>query len=239
MKRRLNITKMLRSALLAFLALGSIPCFGARSYQPVQGDPLLEPWRWRTFPELSGLDAQCMAEGADGTMWFGTANGLWSYDGIEWVSYLTNETVGRIVTDLCREANGSLYIGGGWGISQLSNGHWTRLLTISGGRISDIRDIPIKRLAVGRNGSLWVATSWGALHRAGATWTLYTDADTAGRLRKDQSLPFPNIELLPETVTARLRRGSGSSHPCDLTEVSADAQGRIWFGTTGGEVLRY
>jgi hypothetical protein len=69
---------------LCLLALGSNRCLGAKPYQPVFGDPMLETWRWRTFPELSGLDALCMAEGTDGTMWFGTANGLWSGDGIEW-----------------------------------------------------------------------------------------------------------------------------------------------------------
>ena len=224
---------------LCVLVLGPNLCRGAKPYQPVLGDPMLEPWRWRTFPELSGLDAHSMAEGSDGTIWFGTANGLWSYDGIEWARHSANDIVGRLVTALCSQPDGSLYVAGGWGISQLSNGKWTRLLTTSANRIIDIRDIPIKELTVGHDGSLWAATSWGALHRAQSTWTLYTDPDTAERLRKDQSVPLLKIELLPEPVIARLRRGSVTSDHCDLTEVRADGQGRIWFGTTGGEVLYY
>ena len=30
-------------------------------YQPTYPDPVLEPWRWRTFPELKGLGLRCMA----------------------------------------------------------------------------------------------------------------------------------------------------------------------------------
>jgi signal transduction histidine kinase/ligand-binding sensor domain-containing protein len=235
---------------LCLLALGGNPCLGARPYQPVFGDPMLEKWRWRTFPELSGLDALCMAEGVNGTMWFGTANGLWSYDGIEWKSHSGNEIVGRIVTTLCSQTNGSLYVGGGWGISQFSDGQWTRLLSFSGSRIGDIRDIPIKKLATGHDGSLWVATSWGVLHRSPGrsasaepgrqtTWVLYTDPDTAGRLRQDQNMPLLDIQLLPERVTAAFRRGSSPAGRCDLTEACTDGQGRVWFGATGGEVLCY
>ena len=193
---------------------------------------MLEPWRWRTFPELTGLDAQCMAEGADGTMWFGTFNGLWSYDGIEWGRHSTNEIVGRFVTAICSQANGSVCVGGEWGISQFSNGIWTRLLSASGTRFAAIR-----KLATGPDGSLWAATSWGALRRRQSTWTLYTDSDTAGRLRQDGSAPLLNIELLPATVIAGLRRGSLPASRCDFTDVCADGQGRIWFGTTEGEVL--
>jgi len=219
--------------------LSCVACFAARPFQPVQGDPLLEPWRWRTYPELSGLDAQCMAEGADGTMWFGTANGLWSYDGIEWIRQPANDVVGRIVTTICSQTNGNLYVGGGWGISEFSQGKWTRLLSSPANRIVDITDIPIKKLATGPDGSLWVATSWGALRRRQSNWTLYTDPDTAAQLRKDKSLPFLNIVLLPEAVITDLRTDSTPSELCDFTEVCADNQGRIWIGTTGGEVLCY
>lgn len=219
---------------LGILAFGSKPCLGAKPFQPVYGDPLLEPWRWRTFPELSGLDVQCMADGADGTMWFGTYNGLWSYDGFDWDRHSTNEVADRFVTALCIEPNGSVYVGGERGISQFSQGNWTRLISASGSRFAAIR-----RFTTGPDGSLWAATSWGALQHRQSAWTLYTDADTAGRLRQDESVPFLSRELLPETVAVRLGSGSLPANRCDLTEVCADGQGRIWFGTAGGQVLRY
>ena len=197
----------------------------------------MEQWRWRTFPHLSGLDAQCMAEGSDGTMWFGTANGLWSYDGIEWENHSADEAVGRIVTSICRHGDGSLYVSGGWGISHLVDGRWTRVLSTSLGRITDLRTIPVNKLVSGRDGELWAATAWGALHRRLSTWTLYTDPGTAERLRQDGNLPSVTIELLPETAMAGFRSESAPSLQADFSEVCADSQGRIWFGTTTGGVL--
>jgi signal transduction histidine kinase len=221
---------------LGLLGPGLNPCSGAAPYQPVFGDPMLERWRWRTFPELSGLDVQCMTEGADGTMWFGTANNLWSYDGFEWTRHSAN--VGHIVTSLWSQPNGILYSGGGWGISQFTNGKWERVLSATAeSRIANISDIPIRKLAGGRDGSLWGATSWGALRRQQSTWTLYTDPATAGRLRADQRLPALNIEVLPESIIAKLRSGSPPAGRCDFTEVCADERGRIWIGAVGGQVL--
>jgi signal transduction histidine kinase len=221
------------------MLLGGNHCLGAKPYQPVFGDPMLEKWRWRTFPELSGLDALCMAEGAGGTMWFGTANGLWSYDGFEWRNHSKNDMVGRIVTTLCGQPDGSLYAGGGWGISQLRDGQWSRLFSFSGSRISDIREIPIKKLAVDADGSLWAATSWGMLRRTQATWVLYTDSVTATRLRQEPNMPSLEFEMLPEALMTRLHQESSASFSHELTEVCADTQGRIWFGTAQGDLLRY
>ena len=147
---------------LSFLALTWGRSLATQPYRPSPGDPLLEPWRWRTFLDLSGLDAQCMAEGADGTLWFGTANGLWSYDGLEW-RRTTHPATGRIVTSLCSQPDGSLYAAGGWGVSRLRNGQWTQLLASDTSRINDIRDIPIRKLVTGTDGSLWAATSFGVL----------------------------------------------------------------------------
>jgi len=66
---RSGIENKIFHVLILVVVLGSIPCRGAKPYQPVGGDPLLEPWRWRTFPELSGLGARCVAEGSEGKAW--------------------------------------------------------------------------------------------------------------------------------------------------------------------------
>jgi signal transduction histidine kinase len=200
---------------------------------------MLESWRWRTFLDLSGLDAQCMAEGADGTMWFGTANGLWSYDGVDWQRHTADGVVGRLVTAICTAPDGKVYAAGAWGISQFSHGEWTRLLSTSWTRVADLQNIPIRRLVIGRDGELWAATSWGALRLQSSTWTLYTDPETAARVGEDSNLPPLAIELLPEAVTAKFRGGSRRSGLCDFNEVCADRRGRIWIGTMGGEVLCY
>jgi signal transduction histidine kinase/ligand-binding sensor domain-containing protein len=223
---------------LGVFVFAGVTCDASRPYAPVVGDPLLEPWRWRTFPDLSGLDVQCMTEGADGTIWFGTANGLWSYDGFDWVKHSDN--VGRIVMTLFCDANGVLYAGGGWGISRLSNGKWTRLFTSHADtRIVNTVDIPVRKLACARDGSLWAATSWGALHWNGATWTLYTDPATAKRMRDQLSGTPLVLETLPTAVLEKLSPRTSTSSRCDCLELCGDRDGRVWFGTTSGQVLCY
>jgi len=185
---------------------------------------------------MNGLDAQCIAEGKDGTIWFGTADGLSSYDGFEWKRHLASDggILAGWVSGICFEPNGALNAGGWWGISQFSEGKWTRLIPGVGVKFADVR-----RLVIAPDGSLWAATSWGALRRQQSTWTLYTDAANAQRLQKDERYRFLKIVLLPEAVLARSRSTSLPTNRADLTEVSADRQGRIWFGSKGGEILCY
>jgi len=57
----------------------AIECWAVQPYEPLQPDPVLEPWRWRSFPELKGFGLQCMAEDQNGTMWFGLDEGVRSY----------------------------------------------------------------------------------------------------------------------------------------------------------------
>ncbi|HLP76018.1 MAG TPA: hypothetical protein VK327_03805, partial [Candidatus Paceibacterota bacterium] len=82
--------------LLAAMTLlaGGVRGFCSKPFEPLADDPMLEPWRWRVFPELSGLGAQCMAEGADGTIWFGAPEGVWAYNGLSWIWHPTNEGLG-------------------------------------------------------------------------------------------------------------------------------------------------
>ena len=226
--------------LLAVLALGNIPCRGARPYQPVCGDPLLQPWCWRTFPELNGLGLECLTEGTDGAIWFGTAKGVWCYDGFRWIHHSIKEGLNGNVGTLCQGADGSLFTGGQSGISQFSGGKWTHLFPSPGQSFGGIR-----KLAVGRDGSLWAATSWGALRCQQSKWTLYTDREIAGRMRTNQSRPYVSVELLPETILtksrtnniSKSRRNGVPPSRLDFAEVCVDNQGRIWLGSADGEIL--
>lgn len=208
---------------------------GAKSYRPTYGDAMLENWRWRTFPQLSGLDVHCMAETADGSMWFGTANGLWSYDGLRWARHAE---VGRIVTSLCIQSDGTLNAAGVRGVSRLSKGTWTHLLALPPERVSRISDIWVKNLCVGPAGSLWAATPWGvARHQTGDRWTLYVTPRSHAALRANPKAPNFNVELLPEAVATRLDCEPDERAVCDFTALCVDAQGRLWAGTAGAQVL--
>ena len=135
--------------------------WGIRPYQPVQLDPVLEPWRWRSFPELKGLGLQCMAEDQDGNMWFGTDDGVRRYDGVNWTAYTPEDGLpGAPVRTLCADRDGSLYAGSNLGISRFSGEGWDRVFPPGG-------NLPwhVRGLMQASDGSLWAGTAWGARRR--------------------------------------------------------------------------
>ena len=62
--------------ILIVLMLAVAESRAVQPYTPTQPDPVLESWRWRSFPELRGLGLQCIAEDRDGNMWFGVDDGI-------------------------------------------------------------------------------------------------------------------------------------------------------------------
>lgn len=226
--------KTFQALMVVILWLGVFSCRGAKPYLPVSGDPMLESWRWRTFPELSGLGAQCVGEGADGMIWFGTVDGLWSFNGLDWNFHAPEEVLGSDFASICSRPDKSLLFGGRRWICQFANGGWSRIFPPKRMRFGEIR-----KIIIAHDGSLWAATSWGVLHEQQSRWTLYTGTEIAAQLQKNQIPPSVDIELLPDAVMTKPRHG-GSSLPAkryDFTVVCEDRQGRIWLGTSGGEII--
>ena len=167
---------VLQSLLLILLA-GEV--HAVRPYWPVHPDPVLEPWRWQSFPELKGLGLQCMVEGRDGKMWFGTSRGVWRYDGLNWTAYTREDApFGALVFCLLAARDGGVYAGTSEGISRFWEGRWSRVFPAEGEL-----PWPIWDLLEASDGSLWAGTSWGALRRAGAGWTLYTTEEIEAALQ--------------------------------------------------------
>ena len=206
----------------------------AEPYRPAFSDPLEEPWRWRSFPELSGLGAQCLAEAADGSIWFGTVDGAWSYDGFDWASHSTLEGLSGGVATFCRASDGTLHAGGRWGIRRLEGTSWSRAFPPQGRSFGEVR-----RLLAGRDGSVWAATSWGALRLKHGQATLFTGGDTALRLAADTTGLFAAVHTMPAPVLEELRNGAAPPRRHDLADIGEDPSGRVWLATTSGEVLSF
>ncbi|MDP6040717.1 MAG: two-component regulator propeller domain-containing protein, partial [Candidatus Latescibacteria bacterium] len=115
MSLRINMKIAALTSMLVLLALTN--CWAVQPYTPVHPDPVLEPWRWRSFPELKGLGLQCLAEDRNGNIWFGINHGVMRYDGINWTSYPTSLSGGP-VQSLCATRDGRLYAGTALGISR-------------------------------------------------------------------------------------------------------------------------
>ena len=131
-------------------------------------DPVLEPWRWRSYPELKGEGLQCATEDRDGRMWLGVTDGVRVYDGMTWVSHTQEDGLsGAPVQTLCATRDGSIYAGTSQGISRFRNGQWSRVLP-------DLGACEVYDLLEGSDGGLWAGTSLGAIHLSREETRLFT-----------------------------------------------------------------
>ena len=99
------------------------PTMGVEPYVPTSPNPFEESWRWTIFPELNGHGLRCMAQTQDGVLWFGTDEGVWSYNGTTHQRYTPKEgLLDAPVFVLHATQNGQLYAGTAQGISIYQNG---------------------------------------------------------------------------------------------------------------------
>lgn len=189
--------------LFAFFALMSLthPVMGVKRYEPTHPNPFEESWRWTIFPEVKGHGLRCMAQTQDGTMWFGTDDGVWSYDGITYHTYTPKDgLLGAPVFALYASPNGQLYAGTEQGISVYQNGTWTRYFPAHG-------DLPwpINALYETNAGVLWAGTGWGLLKADPTQPELYTTAAMAQAIAP--LMPTLTTRIIPApTIPKRMWR---------------------------------
>ena len=191
------ITTLTRSLALAALLLMLIvaECRAVQPYQPVHPDPVLESWRWRSFPELKGLGLWCMAEDRGGSMWFGLKDGVMRYDGVTWTSYTPEEGLhGTPVYRLLTTRDGSVYAGTDMGISRFRDGAWSRVFPPEGNL-----SWPTYDLMEASDGSMWAGTAWGALHLNRDGPTLYTVEEKGAALR--MLAPYVQLSIVPDEAS--------------------------------------
>jgi PAS domain S-box-containing protein len=183
---------------LLLLAFSSALLRAARPYTPVHPDPVLDKWRWRSYPELEGLGVRCMAEDKDGSMWFGVDDGVRQYDGLTWTAYTQDDGIlGAPVDALCATLDGGLYAGTRLGISEFDGERWTGLFPVSGAP-----PCPVYALAEASTGGLWAATCWGAANLTSTQTTIYTTKDLSESFKK--ALPEVSTVIVPhENAPAR------------------------------------
>jgi len=169
----------------------------------VHPDPVLEPWRWRAFPELNGLGLQCMAEAKDRAMWFGVDDGGRRYDGVHWTAYTEKDGLyGAPVVTLLGSRDGSIYAGTAMGISRFTDGKWSRVFPPEGNL-----PWPISKLIEARDGSVWAGTEWGALRLSQEGPTLYTTEQMGAALRT--LAPDVRLSIVPEEAAPARPRPEG------------------------------
>jgi ligand-binding sensor domain-containing protein len=84
---------------------------------------------WESFYEQDGLInnvVQCINKDLSGLMWFGTPEGVSSFDGINWTSYTQADGIaGNNVLSIAIDKDGSVWFGTDSGVSHFSNNAWT------------------------------------------------------------------------------------------------------------------
>jgi serine phosphatase RsbU (regulator of sigma subunit)/ligand-binding sensor domain-containing protein len=204
-------------------AIGLCPASAVSPYTPIRPDPIIEPWRWTVFPELSGLGLRCMAEDRDGKIWFGVRDGVMIYDGVDWVTYTPeNGLIGAPVLCLLASRDGSVYAGTSFGISRYHDGKWTQTFPDQGDClwINDIIEAP--------DGALWSAAQWGLLRMRDSKASIFTTEDWTPYLRS--IAPDANLVIVPDHVVRKVRstteRVASSSMATATSGLRATYQGQ-------------
>jgi ligand-binding sensor domain-containing protein len=175
MTRRIRLFAVLL-VLAAISAGGMNHVEAARPFHATRSDPALESWRWRTFHELEGKGATCLTEGPDGSVYFGTDEGVRVCNGVRWGLFGSEDGItGAPVNTLLRADDGSVYAGTETSLLKLNGTSWETVFPPEGNlhwRFTDLEEA--------RDGSIWAATNWGALRIKGPEAHLYT-TDGIGR----------------------------------------------------------
>jgi len=205
------------------LLLTLMPALRAvQPYAPKTGDPFLDPWRWQKITELEGKNPRCMAEGNDGAMWFGVADGVMRFDGERWQSFKPADgLVGSAPNALCGAKDGQIYAGTDDGISRFSGGRWVRVFPTG-----SERKALINSLLVAADGSIWAGSDEFILHAQDRHFVLYTAASQSEALGK--SFPDATVVSLPKNIPLR-----------ELSEIYETRDGMIWYALSTGELVRH
>ena len=173
-----------------------------RPYTPVHPDPVLESYRWRTFPELKGQGLRAMTEDKAGNIWFGVDEGAIRYDGTTWTTFTEEDGVGRGgVNYLCGTRTGTVYAASDDGISRFEDGKWSHIFPPTGDLAWNIND-----LMEASDGTLWAASGWGALQQDEGAWTLFTPQEIGESLRT--LAPYVRSVVVPSEAILDVPWGS-------------------------------
>jgi signal transduction histidine kinase/ligand-binding sensor domain-containing protein len=178
--------------MLAFLA--ALAAHGAVvAYEPRFGERLLESFRWHLIPELTERGYYCMAEGPDGTMWFGVEDGVLAYDGINWQAYRPRRERQEPVLSICVANDGSVFASDAQRVWRLRGDNWLELYAVP-----NVREWGIYKLTCTEDGSLWIGTNYGVLELRDDTLHVYAPEVCVASLRNSAL----EAELHPATRLA-------------------------------------
>ena len=195
-----------------------------------------------TSDGLPDNDVTCLVHDGTGVMWFGTQNGVVSYDGVSWNVYNTTTDSNFLqdaVTAIEIGSGGEIWIGTDAGASVFDGTVWKSFTTADG-----LGNNRINHIAKMVNGDIWFGEFSGATKYDGTSFTSYDNTD---------GLPFGGVEYISEdnngdillcTGLGGLISYDGTSFKAystneglvskNTSSVALDKDGNKWIGTAAG-----
>ena len=251
--------KKLCMALVATLLLPALPVWAsdAFSHHPMRFEHI-------TLDDgLSQSNVLSIHQDSKGLMWFGTENGLNSYNGYEFSRYHRERGNAAalhsdFIFDLAEDAGGNLWIatnGGGLSMLDRKSGEFTTYRHDAADATSIGSNI-VRRVLVDSDGGVWAGTREAGLSRldrdsgqfshyrlttdmgSDRIFTLMQDSTGAVWAGGDHGLSRINPKTNDITTYTNVEHDAGSLSAHSVRAVFEDSAGEIWAGTFGGGLHR-
>lgn len=181
--------------------------------------PQSDPSQWRAVPGLSFPDVRCIAEAADGAMWFGTHYGgafRW-HNGIWTRLQIRDGLPSDYVRSLLADPDGTVWLATISGLCRWRNGQLTAITTEQG-----LWHDSLSHITVDAQGNLWFS-SFGGVFRVSRR-QLHELAD--GQRDSIHCVGYTRNDGLPALESPGGFQPAGAKSP----------DGRLWFPTVSGVI---
>ncbi|MEP7342768.1 MAG: two-component regulator propeller domain-containing protein, partial [Acidobacteriota bacterium] len=202
--------------------------------------------RFTTFDDrdknqLRDSEVWALAEGDDSSLWIGTfGGGLSRFKDGKFTVYTTKDGLANdFITSLCKDGEGSIWIGTHGGLSRFKNGLFTNY-TVKDGLVHNA----VRGLYADTDGGIWVGGAYGGLSyfkdgkgvtQAAQGLSLETEVISICRTRDN------DLWIATSDGLFRLRDGKSKKYTTNegllsdqITCLHEDAEGNLWIGTYKG-----
>ena len=216
------------TSVFAIILMSTVLLYPSEKYTVQPSNPLYETWRWKSFTGLADKSVRCFTEGKDQSMWFGTAKGIFHYDGIHWERYYDEDTVIQAsVYGLCYTKSDMLYAVTTRGICHFTSGKWINDLIFPDKGILG-SEWEILNLKETHNGDIWVGVYFGLIRITSNGIKIYT---TPPQIKGFENY-LKNVDV--KDVTG-VYDGLKNFIIYDLLE---DRSENLWLATEEGQIIR-
>ena len=248
------------TALVATLLLPALPVLASDAFSH-------HPMRFEHIGLDDGLSQSnvlSILQDSTGLMWFGTENGLNSYNGYEFTQHRrergnTTKLRSDFVFDVAEDADSNLWIatnGGGLSMLDRKSGVFVTYLHDAADPGSLGSNI-VRRVMVDRDGSIWAGTREAGLSRLDResgqfshyrlTTTIGSDSifallqDSTGTVWAggDHGLSRVDVDTGEVTTYMNVAGDNSSLSAHSVRAVYEDSKGQLWAGTFGGGLHRF